>query len=1350
MTNGNPSGMAALTITHHPHPILPAADRRVAAHAWRAGQSVREVLLAHGVDAHQEIVVSLNDRLLCVEEWDALSPAAGDLINVQVAVSGGDDGGSDVVKIVLQIVVAIYAPDLSAWIGGVQGTFGMSAEVFMNVATAAINVAGSMLINAIFTPSGQSLSNASNDSAGAASPTYSLSGGSNTLRPYEPMPIVMGVHRIFPDYGAKPFTQFQGDDQYLYQIFNFGLSSLQLSDFKIGNTDVTDFADVAFTWPDGNGQLAGYPGNVDTAQGGEIKRGAGWVTRTTSVNTVALAVDIEGMCYYAGDAGLINCTAQIEAWYAVSGTDAWQPLGADGVRIYGQSYWSLGYWQTNYDEWGNGSPSGIWVQQSYGSTTYTEHAEGETVTITPSYANGWTGGSFFWRWRPYSEILSGGRYEWRNGSYAYSGGIDGAALLEPAPPQPYSVVDIPTLDIAHGASQKPQRRTLYKAVSKGQYDVRVRLNSATAPEGNNRGAVQYAFGALRSYQEDTATYVGQMRLGMKIKASGQLNGMVQQLSALAKARCAYWDGSAWVWGITSNPAWWYLDFARGRKDAAGNLKYGVGLADAQIDIDGIKAWAIFCDAQGLGFNAVIDSQQSCASVLSMIARCGLGSTSWGSGKLGVVWDKPNASPVMAFGMSNIARGSFTVDYLTDNLADEIVVNYVDASRDWQQQQVRVLTPGTTTPQRTTTLELMGCTNAAQAGKFANALAAQQYYRRRTITWETDFEGFVCQRGDVCLMSHDLTQWGYSGRIVSVVGDVVTLDRTVPRSAVDYLMIRQPDGTLTTYAAVGAGGDSDTLTLTSTPSLQAGQDAINHIWMFSPLPTPGKRVKIISVQPVSTSRVRLVATDEDPAFYSAWAGTWLQAGNNTLLKDQTPAVTRIDINETLAMLNIGKVGSRVTASIVTSSPYDKIALRWRVAGKSWTSVEIYNSPLVIETEDTGKLDIEARAFYGALIGPPCVTSAILRGKLLPPADVQNFGMAVSGGMAYLTMTPSTDIDVQIGGYLKIRHSAATSGATWNTSADMVQIAAPVGNISVPLMAGTYLAKWVDSSGIESINPALVVTTVTPSLMALNVVGSVTDDGASWPGTTSHMTYDPSLGGIKLDSAGDIDSQVDLIDIWPAVDTLGGMVAEGYYQLADTLDLGRVVTSRLSSSITFRPFNATNLIDSRDLVDGWPDVDDDGDPVDMRLNDIDDWLDIDGVDLSSAGARLQVSTSNDNVTWGDWSDFVAGEATFRALRARIYGYTTLSHINVVATAAAIAIDMPDRVDHGDDVAGSAGQIDISFGSPFMAMPALAVTGQGMATGDYFQITNKTLAGFSVTFRNAAGTAVSRTFDWLAKGY
>jgi len=40
--------------------------------------------------------------------------------------------------------------------------------------------------------------------------------------------------------------------------------------------------------------------------------------------------------------------------------------------------------------------------------------------------------------------------------------------------------------------------------------------------------------------------------------------------------------------------------------------------------------------------------------------------------------------------------------------------------------------------------------------------------------------------------------------------------------------------------------------------------------------------------------------------------------------------------------------------------------------------------------------------------------------------------------------------------------------------------------------------------------------------------------------------------------------------------------------------------------------------------------------------------------------------------------------------------------------------------------------------------------MATGDYFIVENKAVDSFDVTFKNSSNSVVSRTFDYIAKGY
>ena len=79
------------------------------------------------------------------------------------------------------------------------------------------------------------------------------------------------------------------------------------------------------------------------------------------------------------------------------------------------------------------------------------------------------------------------------------------------------------------------------------------------------------------------------------------------------------------------------------------------------------------------------------------------------------------------------------------------------------------------------------------------------------------------------------------------------------------------------------------------------------------------------------------------------------------------------------------------------------------------------------------------------------------------------------------------------------------------------------------------------------------------------------------------------------------------------------------------------------------------------------------------------------------------------------------------------------------------MQDRIFSGNDIVSGAGTKTVTFTNPYKTVNyALGITGQGMATGDFFLVENKTINGFDVTFKNSSNTAVSKTFDFIAKGF
>jgi hypothetical protein len=89
--------------------------------------------------------------------------------------------------------------------------------------------------------------------------------------------------------------------------------------------------------------------------------------------------------------------------------------------------------------------------------------------------------------------------------------------------------------------------------------------------------------------------------------------------------------------------------------------------------------------------------------------------------------------------------------------------------------------------------------------------------------------------------------------------------------------------------------------------------------------------------------------------------------------------------------------------------------------------------------------------------------------------------------------------------------------------------------------------------------------------------------------------------------------------------------------------------------------------------------------------------------------------------------------------------------VVEEVSVTIDMEDRIFSGNDITSGAGAKTITFTSPYKTTNyAVGITGQGMATGDFFLVDTKTINGFNVTFKNSSGTAVSKVFDYIAKGY
>ena len=82
--------------------------------------------------------------------------------------------------------------------------------------------------------------------------------------------------------------------------------------------------------------------------------------------------------------------------------------------------------------------------------------------------------------------------------------------------------------------------------------------------------------------------------------------------------------------------------------------------------------------------------------------------------------------------------------------------------------------------------------------------------------------------------------------------------------------------------------------------------------------------------------------------------------------------------------------------------------------------------------------------------------------------------------------------------------------------------------------------------------------------------------------------------------------------------------------------------------------------------------------------------------------------------------------------------------------ISVNMEKRIESENDVVSGTGTYVITFGKPFYATPAIGISAENMASGDFYTISSKSKTGFSIAFTNSSSSGISRTFDYVAQGY
>tara|TARA_B100001105_G_scaffold253662_1_gene247669 strand:- start:1832 stop:6400 length:4569 start_codon:yes stop_codon:yes gene_type:complete len=862
-----PPRMSARTdLVVTPHPLTLNERSIVQGAELRPGETLAVFLTRHGVDLSAgDWAVTIGGAQVPRLMWDRVRPRHGHLIECRRL------AGKSALRIVALVALTYFTMGMAApaagMATGLAGSLGMSAGFASFALNAGAFMLGSMVINKLLPPP-----KAKAPQYDSTPATYSISGGRNKLRPYEPLGLVFGQPRVVPDFAAQPYAWFEGDDQFQYVRLHAGINCGEVSDLKVGTTAIESFAGVTVS-------QAGFPGqtasklldwsNVDTIGGGTLESptddsGPGaWVTRTSSADTVKLAVDVSASLYaMSNDGKMKEAELQFEAQYRLLPDGPWTPL------------------------------------------------LGGTLTMLSK-------------------------------------------------------------------STKPLRRSYESPqLNAGQYEVRLRKLTKTITSPSSANTLDWL--TLKSYQLDNTNYASHPHVGIRIKASGQLSGALDEVSWLAKQAAApVWTSSGWVdTPGTRNPGAHLLQFARGIYDTEGRLMAGMGLPDSQIDIEGLKLFMLHCAEKQYTFDHMFTSMVSCLDLMEAIAAAGLGSISYHPGRLSVIWARDDQPLEAVVNMGNIKKGSFRVDYATRESAEEIEIAWVDRDDGWRDRTLRIKAPGVEMPRDTARLAPLGVTTAAGGLRSGRFTMAQNIYQRKSVVWDMDLEHLTFRRWSLIALSHDMTQWGAGGRLkaANTAGGVVTLvldDVVKAYTGVSswYVGLRVPGAQGYQVMAVQPFTE-DTHTLTLVQPWPAGlalpgsdgKPVHDTLWIFDFKSQPGQRLRVTSIEPANgMTGARITAVPEGPEFWNYVATGQYEAP--PLPPAAAPLVaSNVQVTQDRLGLNYD-ARSQLTVTFDVTGPYDHAQV--------WGALSGHTLELLGETRTTrfgdwtidleGNYDIEVRPY-----------------------------------------------------------------------------------------------------------------------------------------------------------------------------------------------------------------------------------------------------------------------------------------------------------------------------------------------------------------------------------------------------
>lgn len=387
---------------------------------------------------------------------------------------------------------------------------------------------------------------------------------------------------------------------------------------------------------------------------------------------------------------------------------------------------------------------------------------------------------------------------------------------------------VETLQIRARRSDAFYRQHSWKLPQRGKWQIRLTMMTE---EPNNPGRTRMTqWVALQSIRPEYPLAVTRPMalVAMRVKATHQISGMLDNFSARASRVCLDWDQASgtWIKRATTNPASLY----RLVLQHPSNPK---AVPNAGIDLQQLQDWHGFCKAKGLAYNRVLDQAgTSLRDALTEIAAAGRASPRQDGMRWGVVIDRPSdllvdhVSPRNSFG--------FKVSRSYVEHPHALVVKFQDETNDFKETERVIRRPGYAGDiDLTEALDMPGITDPAMVWREG----VRRWYEilHRPDVYEITQDGAVrvATRGDTIALNHDvLSKVQRAARVRAVTGNLIQLDEDVTMVAgqsygIRFRRISAADtiGTSDVRIVVTEAGTTDILTLSGTGPMPEIDDLI---------------------------------------------------------------------------------------------------------------------------------------------------------------------------------------------------------------------------------------------------------------------------------------------------------------------------------------------------------------------------------------------------------------------------------------------------------------------------------------------------------------------------------------------